>query len=253
MNDKKIAAKAEVLTAKAEKGDTDALADELNHMSMRDRAAVARKMDQINARHRAHDSSLPDIVIAGDDDVCVVQRDGAIAHVRPGEGVVVQGRDGRVRETTDALGNKRSFEYGTDGKLVSVTEENGSTWTTTDGHTWTTKDGSVWKGKIQVWKDGTYRYQHEDGTATAKYPDGSVSVAEPNGRVILTRPDGTKQEYRADGTPAGGVPAPGGPTQEPWFTGHGEGGSGVPGSGVPPAWSPSGAPRPEQPARPERR
>lgn len=212
MNDKQIAAKAEVLTARAEKGDTDALASELNDMSMRDRLAVASKMDQINARHRAKDSSLPDIQITNDDEVCVVERGGKTTYMRPDDSVMVQGRDGCVHETTDAMGNKRSFRYAPDGKLSSVTEEDGRTWTRTDGNTWTTEDGDVWKGKIQVWKDGTYRYQEEGGRATAKYPDGSVSIAEPDGSVTLTRPDGTRSEYLPDGrevvrTAGEGVPA----------------------------------------------
>jgi hypothetical protein len=61
MDEREVAERAEDLVAKAEAGDKSALTEELNQMTIEDRLAVVRQMDQINAQHRQDNPNLPDL------------------------------------------------------------------------------------------------------------------------------------------------------------------------------------------------
>src|SRR5262249_28191623 len=61
-------------------------------------------------------------------------------------------KDKNIVEITTAEGNKWKFGYDDKGKINSLTDETGETFTTEDGKTWKSKDHE-WHGTVTVDKD----------------------------------------------------------------------------------------------------
>lgn len=74
MDAQQIHDQAEAAVKKAEAGDSNALAEQLNSMSPADRLAVAKEVQELNKRDRQDDDSLPKIQIATDRDACGTER-----------------------------------------------------------------------------------------------------------------------------------------------------------------------------------
>src|SRR5262249_39410729 len=87
---------------------------------------------------------------------------------------------GRVIGSKTTDGQKREFGYGADGKLSSIKEPDGRTWTSTDGDNWTSNKGDKWKGAVWIGQDGTYNYS-QGNTVITKQLDGNTLNREQSG------------------------------------------------------------------------
>lgn len=108
----------------------------------------------------------------------------------------------RVTKITQQNGESRSFAYGTDGQLSSITDQskNGkSTWTR-NGDEWTNGDRKETRKDLRINDDGSLEYKRENGNKVRETKDFSkVEFDEKNRPVKVEFESGSRREFKYDG------------------------------------------------------
>jgi YD repeat-containing protein len=102
--------------------------------------------------------------------------DGKTVTVENG-GTRVADKDGRILETVDKGGNKRQFEYNSEGKLTKTVEGN-TVWNSSNGVDWTNQDGAKRQGVSIVNPDGSTTDISLKGHQTVRKLDGTTTESE---------------------------------------------------------------------------
>ncbi len=89
----------------------------------------------------------------------------------------VADKDGHILETVDKNGNKRQFEYNSEGKL-SKTVEGNTVWTSANGVDWTNQEGAKRQGVSIVNPDGSTTDIDLKGHQTVRKLDGTATESE---------------------------------------------------------------------------